>query len=120
MRPVPACHIAIVRTVTGRITGAPVCFAEPCERNEAGEPAARPDARACPGVGFGKPSRPIRTSAPYEEDGLPSRSKMGVFGHTKLVVDQDDGPVPGSRGRPAADHAALRTAPPRHYRGPPE
>ena len=45
---------------------------------------------------------------------------MEVFGHTKLVVDQDDGPVPGSRGRPAADHAALRTAPPRHHRGPPE
>jgi len=50
---------------TGRLTGTPVCSAEPCERNEAGEPAARPDASARPGVGFGKPSRPIRTSAPY-------------------------------------------------------
>jgi hypothetical protein len=41
-----------------------------------------------------KASRPIRTPSHYEADGLPSRSKMALFGHTKLMVDQQDGPVP--------------------------
>ena len=44
---------------------------------------------------------------------------MALFGHTKLVVDQQDGPVPRPGSREAADRAAVRAAPQRHYRGPP-
>jgi hypothetical protein len=51
---------------------------------------SRPKANA----GEPQASRPIRTPAHYEADGLPSRSKMALFGHTKLMVDQEDGPVP--------------------------
>jgi Transcriptional regulators containing a DNA-binding HTH domain and an aminotransferase domain (MocR family) and their eukaryotic orthologs len=44
---------------------------------------------------------------------------MALFGHTKLMVDQQDGPVPRPRRREAVDHAVVRAAPRRHYRGPP-
>ena len=79
-------------------------------------PKQGPVNRICPPL---KASRPIRTPSHYEADGLPSRSKMTLFDHTKLVVDQQDGPVPRPRSREAVDYAAVRAAPRRHYRGPP-
>src|ERR1700745_3047524 len=65
-----------------------------CRRPQAVAWAPLPADGWLPCARSSKASRPIRTSAHYETDGLPSRSKMGLFGHTKLVVDQQDGPVP--------------------------
>jgi hypothetical protein len=44
---------------------------------------------------------------------------MALFGHTKLMVDPLDGPVPRPRNHQAADRTAVRAAPPRHYHGAP-
>jgi hypothetical protein len=59
-----------------------------------------------------------RLQSPYEADGFPSRSKMALFGHTKMVVNRQGGHLPRPRIRDAADRAAVRAAPPGHHRGP--